>query len=251
MGTRLAGKRALVLGAGGNLGAEIARGFAQEGADLILSSLTDDGIAQMAEEMRGHGRRVSHIAADLTKDADIDHLAEASWQALGGIDIVFISSQPANPRMGDLLGTSDENWKTWFQTMVWGPLRLMRALAPRMMAAGGASVITVTSSTSEDPQPGFDAYGLGKAGLWWLTLCMAREWGEHGIRVNALQPGMVATAGNCAELEAVARANGLFDRTALRRVGVNEDCVGAAIFLASDESLYVSAQKLKVDGRRI
>ena len=126
----------------------------------------------------------------------------------------------------------------------------MRHLAPRMIAAGGGSVITVTSSTSDDPQPGFDAYGLGKAGLWWLTQYMAREWGAGGIRANALQPGMVATAGNVAELDAIVRKTGLLGRTSLARLGLNEDCLGAAVFLASDESRFVSAQKIRVDGGR-
>jgi NAD(P)-dependent dehydrogenase (short-subunit alcohol dehydrogenase family) len=227
------------------------RAFAEEGADVVLTSLTEDRVVQLAEEARGLGRRARYLAANLMIDDDIDFLADAAWQAFDGLDIVFISSQPADPRMGDLLGTSDENWKAWFQIMVWGPLRLMRILAPRMMAAGGGSVITVTSSTSEDPQPGFDAYGLGKSGLWWLTLTMAKEWGKHGIRANALQPGMVATAGNVGELEAMVRRSGLFDRTSLRRIGSNEDCLGAAVFLASDESRFVSAQKIRVDGGRI
>lgn len=247
---RLAGKRILVAGAGGNLGGAVARAYAAEGADLILTSLTEQQIAVIADDARGLGRRAVHLATDLTRDDDIDRLADFAWNAFGGTDAVFISSQPEDPRLGDLLTTSDADWKMWFQIMVWGPLRLMRQLAPKMMEAGGGSVITVTSSTSDDPQPGFDAYGLGKAGLWWLTQYMAKEWGAGGIRANALQPGMVATAGNVVELEGIVQKAGLLKRTSLGRVGVNEDCLGAAVFLASDESRFVSAQKLKVDGGR-
>ena len=250
MSGRLAGKRILVAGAGGNLGGAVARAYAEEGADLILTSLTEPRIAEIAGEARSLGRRAVHLPADLTSDSDIDRLAEFTWQAFGGIDAVFISSQPEDPKLGDLLTTSDGDWKMWFQIIVWGPLRLMRQLAPKMMDAGGGAVITVTSSTSEDPQPGFDAYGLGKAGLWWLTQYMAKEWGPGGIRANALQPGMVATAGNYEELDGIVREAGLMKRTSLGRVGRNEDCLGAAVFLASDESAYISGQKLKVDGGR-
>ncbi len=248
---RLSGKRILVTGAGGNLGSAIARAYLAEGADLILTSLTNDRIDDIAAEARAKGQRGVHIAADLNLDSDVDHLAEQAWSAFGGVDVVFISSQPTNPNMGDLLTTSDDNFRKWFHIMVWGPMRLMRHLAPKMIEAGkGGSVITVTSSTADDPQPGFDAYGLGKAGLWWMTQYMAKEWGKHGIRANGLQPGLVATAGDVKELEEKVRASGLLKRTALNRIGANEDCVGGAIFLASDESAYMSGQRLKLDGGR-
>lgn len=247
---RRAGKRILVCGGGGNLGGAIAMAYAAEGADLVLTALEPERIAALADEAAGHGVRATHMAADFTDERQIDALADFAWDALGGIDVVFLSSQPAQPRLGDLLTTSDKDWKDWFQIITWAPLRLMRRLAPRMMDAGGGAVITVTSSTSDDPQPGFDAYGLGKAGLWWLTQYMAREWGPRGIRANALQPGMVATAGNFDELEQVVRQGGLMNRTALGRIGRNDDCLGAAVFLASDESHFISGQKIKVDGGR-
>lgn len=250
MSGRLAGKRILVTGAGGNLGSAIAGAFAREGADVVLTSLTAERTGPLAEAIAAQGARAVSVAADLRAEGDIDRLAETAWDAFGGLDGVFISSQPSQPKMGDLLTTSDDDWKSWFQTIVWGPLRLMRHLAPRMMAAGGGSVITVTSSTGDDPQPGFDAYGLGKAGLWWLTRYMAKEWGHGGIRANALQPGMVATTGDVAEWEAIARNSGLLARSSLGRVGRNADCLGAAVFLASDESGYISGQKIRVDGGR-
>ena len=103
---RLAGKRILVAGAGGNLGGAIARAFAREGADLVLTSLTEPPIAALAGELRGLGVRAVAHAADFTRDDDIDRLAEAAWAAFGGLDVVFISSQPADPRLGDLLTTT-------------------------------------------------------------------------------------------------------------------------------------------------
>jgi NAD(P)-dependent dehydrogenase (short-subunit alcohol dehydrogenase family) len=247
---RLEGKRALLSGAGGLLGSDLARAFAVEGADLVLTTRTAAKLEPLAAEIRSHGARVATIAADFTIDADIDRLAQESWAAFGGIDIVLLSSQPANPNLGDLLGTSDETWDEQQRSVVWGPFRLLRHLAPKMMAAGGGSIITVISSTGLDPTPGYGAYGMAKGALWLLTRYMAAEWGKGGIRANALCPGLIATGDNAEQLTEAVRANGMLARTALGRVGSNSDCVGAAIYLASDESSFTTGQRIHVDGGR-
>jgi NAD(P)-dependent dehydrogenase (short-subunit alcohol dehydrogenase family) len=247
---RLEGKRALMTGAGGLLGADLARAFAAEGADLVLTTRTAAKLEPLAGEVRGMGRRAACIAADFLNDEDIERLADEAWNAFGGIDVVLLSSQPPDPNLGDLLTTSDEDWHEMHQSIVWGPLRLMRRLAPRMMAAGGGSVITTISSTGIDPSPGYDAYGLAKGSLWLLTRYMAAEWGKHGIRVNAFSPGMVATAGNVSDLEALEPIQAMLKRTALGRMGLNWECVGVAVYLASDESSFTSGQKIFVDGGR-
>lgn len=247
---RLAGKRALMTGAGGLLGSDLARAFAAEGADLVLTTRTVAKLGPLAEEARGLGVHAATIGADFTSDADVDRLAAEAWQAFGGIDVVVLSSQPPNPNLGDLLTTPEETFLEQHQSIVWGPLRLMRQLAPRMMAAGGGSVITLTSSTGSEPTPGFDAYGLAKGSLWLLTKYMAMEWGKGGIRVNALQPGLIATGDDFAEREESARARGVFQRTSLGRLGRNAECIGAAIHFASDESSFTSGQRINVDGGR-
>lgn len=247
---RLAGKRALMTGAGGLMGAELARAFAAEGADLVLTTRTAAKLEPLAGEIRRLGARAATVAADFTLEADIDRLADAAWQAFGGIDVVLLSSQPPNPNLGDLLTTPDAAWREQQQAIVWGPLRLMQRLAPKMMAAGGGSVVTVISSTGLEPTPGYDAYGLAKGALWLLTRYMAREWGAGGVRANAFNPGLIATGDNVEQLEAAVRANGMLARTALGRVGVSRECVGAAIYLASDESSFTTGQYIGVDGGR-
>ena len=177
-------------------------------------------------------------------------MAEAAWQAFGGIDVVLLSGQPPNPNFGELTATPLDDFRGQMQAIARGPLRLMQALAPRMMAAGGGSVVTVISSTGIDPSPGYGAYGLAKGALWLLTRYMAAEWGKGGLRVNAFTPGLVATSGNAGALTETVRANGMLARTALGRVGANAECIGIAVHLASDESSFTSGQRVHVDGGR-
>jgi NAD(P)-dependent dehydrogenase (short-subunit alcohol dehydrogenase family) len=250
MTARLTGKRALMTGAGGLLGSDLARAFAAEGADVVLTTRSAAKLGPLAEEIGKLGRRAATVAADFTYDADIDALADAAWNAFGGIDVVVLSSQPPNPNLGDLLTTPDAAWHEMHQSILWGPLRLMRSLAPRMMENGGGSIITLTSSTGSDPTPGYDAYGFAKSALWTFTQYMAREWGRRGIRANALTPGLIATGDNAEALDKGARALGIMSRTSLDRVGRNRECIGAAIYFASDESSFTSGQRVAVDGGR-
>jgi NAD(P)-dependent dehydrogenase (short-subunit alcohol dehydrogenase family) len=246
---RLAGKRALMTGAGGMLGSDLARAFATQGADLVLTTRTAAKLQPLAQEVRELGVRAAIVGADFTQEADIDHLAEAAWSAFGGIDVVLLSSQPAQPHMGDLLTTTDEAWRQQQQSIVWGPLRLLRRLAPKMMAIGGGSIITIISSTGIDPTPGYGAYGLAKGALWTLTRYMAAEWGKHGIRANSICPGLIATGGSGAPSQELVPPS-MLARTALGRLGHNSEVLGAAIYLACDEASFTTDQCIHVNGGR-
>lgn len=247
---RLKGKRALVTGAGGMIGSDFARAFAAEGADLVLTTRTERKLDALSEQLRSNGTRVAVVPADFGCDEDIDRLAVASWDAFGGIDIVLLSSQPAEPHMGDLLHTSDEDWREQQQSIVWGPLRLLRHVAPKMMDAGGGNIITLVSSTGEEPSPGYGAYGLAKGGLWLLTRYMAAEWGPRGIRANSICPGMIVTGGT-GTASADAPPTAMLARTSLARTGRNSEVTGAAIYLASDEASFTTGQCIRVNGGRV
>jgi NAD(P)-dependent dehydrogenase (short-subunit alcohol dehydrogenase family) len=246
---RLTGKRALMTGAGGMLGSDLARAFAAQGADLILTTRTAAKLDPLAREVRALGVRVEIISADFTRDSDVGHLAEAAWKAFDGVDIVLLSSQPAQPNMGDLLSTTDEAWQEQQQSILWGPFRLLRQLAPQMMARGGGSIISIISSTGIDPTPGYGAYGLAKSALWTMTRYMAAEWGRGGIRANAICPGLIATGGSGAVSAQTAPA-AMLARTALHRLGHNSEVAGAAVYLASDEASFTTDQCIHINGGR-
>lgn len=239
-------------GAGGYLGSDLCRAFAAEGANLVLTTRTAAKLTPLAEEIRAMGRRVATVSADFTSSEDVDRLADEAWQAFGGLDVVVLSSQPAQALMGDLLTTSEADFRDQFETIVWGPLRLMRQLAPKMAKSGkGGSIITFASCCGFGAFPGYDAYGMGKAGLWWLTMNMAFQWGRHGIRANAIEPGWVPTNEADREWrERVSTNSGVFNRQSIKRLGRNQDVVGLAVYLASDESTYTSGQNIAVNGGR-
>ncbi len=249
---RLQGKRALMTGAGGHMGSELCRAFAAEGADLILTTRTASKLDPLAEEIAGMGVRAAKVGADFTVAEDIDRLADEAWQAFDGIDVVLFSSQPSVPLMGDLLTTSESDFRDQFEAMVWGPLRLMRLLAPKMAEAGkGGSIITFISCCGFGAYPGYDAYGMAKAGLWWMTMNMAFQWGEHGIRANAIEPGGILTNdGDYEWRNRVSTESGVFKRQSIKRMGRNEDVTGLAVYLASDESQFTSGQNIAVNGGR-
>jgi NAD(P)-dependent dehydrogenase (short-subunit alcohol dehydrogenase family) len=254
MTSRLAKKRILLTGAGGNMGGDVARAFAAEGADLVLTTRSAAKLSKLTDEIIAMGGRAVGVAADFTNNADIDHLASVAWEAFGGIDAVFLSSQPSEPSQGRLLEVSDAVLAEQQQAIVWGPLRLLRRIVPQMIEAGiKGSVITVTSTTGcENPVEGYAAYGLGKGLLWVLTRQMALEWARHGIRANAFEPGNVATGDDAqaAAFEGALRSSGAIIRNAMRRVGRNAECLGALIYLASDESSYTNGHRLVVNGGR-
>jgi NAD(P)-dependent dehydrogenase (short-subunit alcohol dehydrogenase family) len=247
---RLQGKRILVTGAGGLFGGDLARAYAAEGADLVLTSRSAVKLDSLAEELRSTGSRVATCSCDFNNTQAIESLGVAAWDAFGGIDVVLLSSQPAQPYSGALEAIPINDFTEQLQAIALGPLHLMQMLVPKMATNGGGSVITIISSTGIDPSPGFAAYGLAKGALWNLTRYMAAEWGKLGIRVNAFTPGLVATSGDTDALMRAVSDNGMLSRTALGRVGTNADCLGIAIHLASDESRFTSGQRIHVDGGR-
>ncbi|MET0377941.1 MAG: SDR family NAD(P)-dependent oxidoreductase, partial [Spongiibacteraceae bacterium] len=151
---RLTGKKFLITGASGFMGGDFARAFAREGADLVLTSRTLSKLETLAAELRrDHGCSVHCCAADMCKPEDVKRLAEFTWSAFDGIDGVLLSAQPENTFLGDILTTPDEQWAAQHDMLVWGPLRLLRDLAPKMMARGKGSIVTVISSTGLHPTP--------------------------------------------------------------------------------------------------
>ncbi len=252
-GPMLRGKVALVTGATGHLGSSIARALAQHGCDLVLTARRRENLEALRDELAASGRAVHVVAGDLTAAGGPEAVAAAACDAAGTPDIVVSNAVPPADvlRAGDVLSTPDHVWEEMHDVIVWGPMRLLRAIGPRWIERGSGSLITVVSATAFSPSPGYDAYGLAKGSLLLLTKYLAKEWGPHGIRANAISPGAIATHGDVDETIELLARNHTLDRINLQRVGASADVVGAAVYLASDAASFVTGQLLCVDGGRL
>jgi gluconate 5-dehydrogenase len=243
---RLDGKVALVTGATGNIGSEIARGLARAGADVVATSRTVASLERVVAEIAAAGGRASYLTCDLRDREAVARLAEQALARAGHVDIIVNDAMPAGG-LADLLDLTDEQWRLELDVMFWAPLVLCRSLAPAMIVRGGGSIINIGSAAGHTPYPRHAAYGVAKAALHQLTRYLARELGPHNIRANILNPGTIEPRSGPFAEWAESR---LLDRIALKRYGTLDEVVGLAIFLASDASAYVSGQMIAADGGR-
>lgn len=249
----LRGQVALVTGATGDMGATFARALAGAGADLVLTSRTEQRLAELSQQITAEfGCSVRYLPCDLSDRKAATQLGEDAWTQFGRIDVVVNNAVPDGSQVmvGDLLTTPDHLWQEWLEPIVFGPLAAARALAPKMAEAGGGAFVNIVSATGVVPIPGLDAYGFAKGGLQLLTKYMAREWGQWNIRANAVSPGLIMNPHAVATGNEMTRRTGLLDRTALGRKGTKDEVVGAVLFLASPASSFVSGEVIHVNGGR-
>ena len=247
--TALGGKRALVTGGRQGIGRATALLLAQSGADVAVADIVaDDGrLDAVAQEISQLGRRGLAVRADVSRDADVQAMADAVRSAFGGIDILVNCAGVW--KMGlPLLDCLEEDWDRIVDTNLKGTYLCCRAVGKVMVAGGGGSIVNLSSQVGINPGTGIGPYGISKAGIIMLTRELALELGARHVRVNALAPGVVKTDFNRfiwdrPEDEARAAAG-----VPLGRLAEPEDIARAAVFLASDEAAYVTGAVLPVDG---
>jgi 3-oxoacyl-[acyl-carrier protein] reductase len=256
MDLELAGKRALLLASSRGLGFAIARALAREGVDVFVTGRDRARLDRALADLRALGRgRAAGLCCDLDEPEKADALVAAATAALGPIDIVLANC--GGPPMGTALEIDEATWQRYFAAMVLAPMRAVRLTVPGMKERGWGRVIAVTSSGVPQPIPEMALSNTLRAALtnWLKTL--ASEVAPHGVTVNTLIPGRIATD-RVAELEtAAAKRTGTsleeVHRQAiatipLGREGDVEEFAGAALFLASRQGGYVTGSAIRVDG---
>jgi NAD(P)-dependent dehydrogenase (short-subunit alcohol dehydrogenase family) len=246
---KLNGKVALVTGGSRSIGQAIALGLAREGANVGVNYVNHAEAAQAAvREIEALGRRGLAVKADVANATEARAMVEEVERCLGPIDIL-VSNAGVQKRVF-FLELEEADWDRILQTNLKGCYLVGQAVARRMKERKYGKIVNVSSEAAGFPAPRMSAYCVSKAGIAMLTKCMALELAEHGIRVNALAPGLTRTDINRKDLEDEAFYKARVARIPLGRVMSPEDLVPAAIFLASPDSDHMTGQTLQVDGGR-
>ena len=244
---RLDGKAALITGGARGLGKTMAMALGEAGADIALAGRSRESCETTAKEIAdATGRKVWAFEADVTVAADVTRLADEVTAACGGIDIL-INNAGTNIR-GTLDKLSEQDWDTVVDTNLKGPFLCARAIGPQMVARGWGRVINLASIMSVIALPGRAPYASSKAGVLGLTRVLALEWAGTGVTCNAICPGPFATDMNRQLLNDPAAYQQFVNQIPLGRWGELDELAGAAVFLASDASSFVTGSSLFVDG---
>src|SRR5436309_7515161 len=188
----LSGRVGLVTGGGRGIGKSIARRLAEAGAAVVIASRKLENLEATAAECAGLPGRVVPIACHVGRLEQLENLVRQTTAGVGPIDIL-VNNSATNIGQGPALEVTDEMLDKMVEVNVKSALRLVRLTVPKMIERRRGSVINVASIAGLEPQPGGLLYSFTKAGLIMLTRCWAREFGPHGVRVNAIAPGLVQT----------------------------------------------------------
>jgi len=243
----LTGKVALVAGASRGIGRAIAIAFAEQGADVVVSSRKQVDLDEVAREIRQTGRKGVAIAAHMAKVEDSRNLAEKIKAEGGRIDIL-VNCAGTNPYFGPMIDAEEWAWDTTFNVNLKGPFLLSQIVARLMRETGGGNIINIASVGGIRPGANQAIYSVTKAGMIMLTKAMSGEWAQYNIRVNAIAPGVIKTRMAEALWKDPAVGAAAANRTALKRLGVPEDIAGAAVFLASEASSYITGETIVITG---
>jgi len=245
---RLAGKVAIVTGAGSGIGQGIAKRLGCEGAKVIVDYVGDPaGAEETRREIQQAGGKGEIVLADVTRIDDDRQLVDAAWSKFGAADILV--NNAGMEHKSDFWETNEADYDKVMAVNLRGPFFLTQAFVQKLRAAKKPGRIVNISSVHEDMAfPGFATYCCSKGGLRMLMRDLAVELGPLGITVNNVAPGAIATPINTALLNDKPKLNALLEKIPLGRLGSPEDVAGLVTYLASDEAAYVTGATFVIDG---
>lgn len=243
----LKGKIAVVTGASRGIGRAIALGFGEAGADVAVAARNEGDLKSLADEIEEKGRRALVVPTDVTERGQIENLFERTERELGSPQIL-VNNAGGTRFMAPITALRPEGWDKNINLNLNAVFHATQLAAQRMVANGGGSIIQIASVAGITGSPGLSFYSAAKGGVRMMTQAVAKELAESNVRLNSIAPGWVATDLN-ANLRADESSNKFVtDMVPMKRWGEPEEIVGAAIFLASDASSFVTGATIVVDG---
>jgi glucose 1-dehydrogenase len=243
----LQGKVALVTGAGTGIGREIARRFAAEGAAVVVNYRSSSEAAEgLVTEIGADGGRALAVRADVASATDVAAMVDRTVSAFGRLDVLVNNAGMEKP--AGVLEVREADWDQVLGVNLKGAFLCLQACGRVMRDHGGGSIVNISSVHEDLPFPGFAPYAASKGGLRMLMRNAAIELAPHGIRINNVAPGAVATPINNRELHDPEKMRALDATVPLGRIGQPGEVAEVALFLASDRASYVTGSTYYVDG---
>jgi gluconate 5-dehydrogenase len=243
------GKTVLITGASMGLGEGFALGFAEAGADLILTARSTDLLEGVAERCRAFASKVTVAPGDVSIEADVARVVATGVEAHGRIDVLV-----NNAGVSDMRGVAPEafDMDTWNWIMsidLNGAFMYLRDVGRHMLECGGGTIVNICSIMGHGANElNVIAYTAAKGALRNLTMQLGCEWADRGVRVNSVSPGFIVTEMVRPALEGMGMDKWIASRTPMRRIGELGEVVAPVMFLASDAASYVTGHDLNVDG---
>jgi NAD(P)-dependent dehydrogenase (short-subunit alcohol dehydrogenase family) len=243
----LAGKVAAVTGASRGIGRAIALGFAEAGADVAVAARSEDDLETLAKEIDSLGRRALVVRTDVTNREDVENLLDRTVSELGGIDVLVNNAGGSN-FTSPLVGLRPAGWDKLLRLNLDSVFHGTQLAAQKMLEHGGGSIIQISSVAGIEGAPGLSPYSAAKGGVRLFSQAVAKELAGSGVRVNVIAPGWIETPLNDWMTKDQSILQTIEAMIPMGRIGQADEIVGAAIFLASDASSFVTGSTLVVDG---
>ena len=243
----LTGKVAIITGGYQGIGRGIAEGLAEAGAQIVICARSFDKCVEACAKIREKGVKTLPVRCDITQKGEVESLVQKTVQEMGRIDIL-VNNAGVGGSEKPILKMSDEDWDLPVSIDLKGAFLLARAVVPEMSKEGGGKIINVASITAMIAMPNMSAYCASKAGLVQLTKVMALEFIKYNIQVNALCPGYFLTPMNQKFFAGKAGQEIVRKNIPMGRLGKVEELKGAAIYLASSATDFMTGSCLVIDG---
>jgi NAD(P)-dependent dehydrogenase (short-subunit alcohol dehydrogenase family) len=243
---QLAGKVAVVVGGTSGIGRTLSLGLADAGADVVATGRHAATVETVAREIAARGRNTITATADVREATSLEHLLARCLEKFTKVDILVNCAGVI--KRAPTVDFPESAWRDILDTNLTGTLRACQIFGKHMLGRKYGRIINIASLNSFVALSEVAAYAASKAGVAALTKSLAVEWSKYGVLTNAIAPGVFRTALNAELLDNSPRGGELLLRTPMGRFGELEELVGAAVFLASDSSSFITGQILAVDG---